>query len=48
VHHRFVVLDLEGAFGSVVKLIIVRESQAVYTDYLIASLDAVVQEIVDV
>jgi hypothetical protein len=48
VHHRFVVLDLEGTSSLVAKLIIVRESQVVYTDYLIASLDAVVQEIIDV
>jgi hypothetical protein len=48
VHHRFVVLDLEDASSLVVKLIIVRESQAVYTDCLITSLDAVVQEIIDV
>jgi hypothetical protein len=48
VHHRFVVLDLEDASGLVAKLIIVRESQVVCTDYLITSLDAVVQKIVDV
>jgi hypothetical protein len=47
-HHRFVQPNLERASGSVAIFVIVRESQAIYTDYLIASLDAVVQEIMDV
>jgi hypothetical protein len=47
-HHRFVLLNLERASGLVAIFIIIRESQVVYTDYLIASLDAVVQEIMNV
>jgi hypothetical protein len=47
-HHRFVQPNLERASGPVAIFVVMRESQAVCTDRLIASLDTVVQEIVDV
>jgi hypothetical protein len=47
-YHRFVLLNLERASGLVAIFIIVRESQVVYTDYLITSLNAIVQKIMNV
>ena len=47
-YYRFIVLNLEDTSSLVAKLIIVRESQVVYTNYLITSLNTIVQEIIDV
>jgi hypothetical protein len=47
-YHRFILLNLECTSDLVAIFVIIRESQVVYTDYLIASLDTIVQKIMNV